>query len=339
MQEGKPEKYSGGSVSQMNKEIYLSSPNKDVITLYIRPDTPLQNVMDLLKKEEPIINNIKSRVTRQGIQAAFTRLKTFLSTLPASEFGYIICCTPDQLVYINDITVTVDKYYCGGEFYSVPLEEVLALRLNPIGIITLDTKEATIAYIGDKIEILQHMTSGIPGKHGKGGQSEQRFTRKRQEEVKHFLRRIGEASKLYLSAYPITQLIIAGCGQTKDKFYKDKKTLDPRLKEKVLAVYDIQYTGEEGIREALHKALPQLEKNAFAQEVKVVEDFFELLGKQFHCVVYGEKEIEQEMHLIKRLIKIEEHTKEYPKETIVLHFQGEHYLKIKNLGGVVGIKC
>jgi len=45
------------------------------------------------------------------------------------------------------------------------------------------------------------------------------------------------------------------------------------------------------------------------------------------------------MFQIKQLIKIEEHTQKYSKETITLHFKGEHYEKIRNLGGVVGIKC
>jgi len=322
----------------MNREIYLKSQNKDVITLYIRPDTSIQKVMALLKREEPIISNIKSRVTRQGIQNSFQRLKSFLRGAPPSLSGYIICCMPGKLVYINDIRVEQDKYFCGGEFYAVPLESVMTAKLNPIGILTLDSKEATIAYIGNKIEIIKNMTSGIPGKHGKGGQSEARFTRNRQEQVKQFYKRVGKACSVFVTAYPITELIVAGCGITKEGFLKGKY-MDYRLNDKVSVVLDTQYTGEYGVREALHKALPGLRKNAFAHEVRAVEEFFNLLGKQFHCVVYGENEVQKELHLINRIIKIEEYKKEYPKETTVLHFQGDHYLKIKNLGGVVGIKC
>jgi len=322
----------------MKKEMYLKSEIKAVITLYIRPDTPKQKILDLLKREEPIISNIKSRVTRQGIQGAFQRLKTFLNYMPPSDCGYVICCSPEKLVYINDIRVTVDKYYCGGEFYAVPLEETLAAQLNPIGILTLDTKEATLGYIGEKVEILEHLTSGIAGKHGKGGQSEQRFTRNRQEQIKQFYKRIGEASLIFLKAYPVTELIVSGCGMTKDKFLKGNY-LDYRLKDKVSLILKVQYTGESGIRETLHKALPHLQKNAFAQEVRIVEKFFNLLAKRFHCVVYGPEELKNQMFQIKQLIKIEEHTQEYSKETITLHFKGEHYEKIKHLGGIVGIKC
>jgi len=256
----------------MRKEMYLKSEIKAVITLYIRPDTPKQKVLDLLKREEPIISNIKSRVTRQGIQGAFQRLKTFLNHMPASDCGYVICCSPEKLVYINDIRVTVDKYYCGGEFYAVPLEETLAAQLNPIGILTLDTKEATLGYIGEKVEILEHLTSGIAGKHGKGGQSEQRFTRNRQEQIKQFYKRIGEASSIFVKVYPVTELIVSGCGMTKDKFLKGDY-LDYRLKDKVSLVLKVQYTGESGIRETLHKASSSPTEKCFCSRSKSSTEF------------------------------------------------------------------
>lgn len=321
-----------------HEEMYLKSPNKDIITLYIRPETDLQKMLDLLKREEPIIDNIKSRVTREGIKRSFQNLRSFLNKIPPSTKGYIICTSPTKLVYLTDVSVTIDKYYCGGEFYAAPLEEAMALRLHPIGIVTIDTQEATLGYIGTHIEVLQNLTSGIPGKHGKGGQSKERFEREREQEIMGFFRRIGAACKVFVETYKITELLISGPGLTKNRFVKGDY-LDYRLRDKVTMILDTQYTGDYGIRETLHKALPSLEKNAFAKEVKVVEEFMEKLGRQFECVVYGEEQLKREMGMIKRLIKIEEVQTEYQKETFVLHFRGDHYDKIKGLGGVVGIKC
>lgn len=318
-------------------ELHLTSPNKDIITLYIRPETKRQKILDLLKKEEPIVDNIKSRVTREGIKVSFQRLKTFIERMPSSENGYVICVSPEKLVYVTDIRVNRDKYYCGGEFYSAPLEEELALRLHPIGIIALDTQEATLAFIGNRIEILKSLTSGISGKHHKGGQSQRRFEREREMEIVNFFHRIADASKIFVESYPIEELLISGCGQTKNKFL-DSKYLDYRLKQKITLVLDTQYTGDSGIRETLHKALPSLQKNAYAKEVKIVEDFFELLNKNFERIVYGKEEIERNLHSITKIIKIEENPLSYDKETVILHFKGEHLDKIRSLGGIVGIK-
>jgi peptide chain release factor subunit 1 len=318
-----------------NNELYLKSPNKDIITLYMRPETKRQKVLDLLKKEEPIVDNVKSRVTREGIKASFQRLKTFIERMPISENGYIICASPEKLVYLTNVRVTRDKYFCGGEFYSIPLEEELALRLHPIGIIVLDTQEATLGFVGNRIEILKSMTSGISGKHNKGGQSQRRFERDREMQILNFFHRIADASKVFVESYPVEELLVAGCGQTKNKFL-DTKYLDYRLRDKVTLVLDIQYTGDAGIRECLHKALPSLQKNAYAKEVKIVEDFFELLNKNFERVVYGKEEIEKNLYSITKIIKIEENPLTYNKETIILHFKGEHADKIKALGGIVG---
>jgi peptide chain release factor subunit 1 len=315
--------------------LYLTSPNKDIITLYVRPETKRQKILDLLKKEEPIIDNIKSRVTREGIKASFQHLKTFIEKMPISENGYIICTSSEKLVYVTDIRVNRDKYSCGGEFYSTPLEEELALRLHPIGIIALDTQEATIAFIGTKIEILKNMTSGIAGKHNKGGQSQRRFERDREMQILNFFHRIADASKIFVESYPIEELLVSGCGQTKNKFL-DTQYLDYRLRKKVTLTLDTQYTGDAGIRETLHKALPLLQKNAYAKEVKIVEDFFELMNTNFERIVYGKDDIEKNLHSITRIIKLEENTLSYEKETIVLHFKGEHADKIRALGGIVG---
>jgi len=320
------------------KLLYLKSLNHDVITVYISKDSRIQKTLDLLKREEPLVQNIKSRVTRQAIETAFQKIKSFLANPPFSQNGYIIVASGTDFAYTTEVQIEKDYYRCGNEFYAEPLEEIEALKLYPIGIITLDTQEATIAYIGSRIEILKHMTSGVPGKHSKGGQSQRRFEREREMEILNFFRRIGDAAKMLVESYLIEELIISGCGETKRKFM-DAKYLDYRLKGKITEVIDTQYTGEHGIRETLHKVLPLLHKNAYAKEVEVVEKVLETLGKNFEMVVYGHDEIQRQLHLIRKIIKIEEVKDEYPGvETVILRFQGEHYDKIRGLGGIVGLK-
>ena len=60
-----------------------------------------------------------------------------------------------------------------------------------IGKIEISSKKAVISLIqGEYEEVKFKLTSGIAGKHGKGGQSRDRFARKREEEVNAFLRKI-----------------------------------------------------------------------------------------------------------------------------------------------------
>lgn len=322
---------------QENKKLYLTSPFHSVITLYIRKDTPIPKVLGLLKKEAILIDNIKSRETRSYLKTAMTSVQTFLSRIPDPHKPLIIVANESELVYTDDILVDRDWYRCGSEFYSEPLEEQKARNLWPIGIICLDTKEATIGYVSDRVQILKYMTSGIPGKSHKGGSSQRRYEREREMAVAAFFKRIGDAAKLFIENYPIEELLISGCGQTKNEFLA-AKYLDYRLKAKASETLDTQYTGEHGVRETLHKALPSLQRNAYAKEVQITEEVFEALGKNSDSIVYGKDEIKQHLHLIRKIIKVEEITEEYPVETVILHFKGEHYDKIKSLGGICGIK-
>jgi peptide chain release factor subunit 1 len=325
---------------EQNK-LYLKSAEHAIITIYLSVGTGKEKMLKLLKKEEPIVQNIQSRVTRQSLERSFQRMKTFLENLTPSEKGYVIVASPDELVWTSDVLVSQDLYRCGSEFYAGPYEEIQMQQIHSVGIITLDTKEATLGRVSDKIEILKYLTSGIPGKSHKGGSSQRRYERERDMAVAAFFKRIGDAAKLFVDTYPIEELLISGCGQTKDEFLK-AKYLDYRLKEKVTMVLDTQYTGEFGIRETLHKALPQLEKNAFGKEIVLVESFFTALAQRFDSVVYGKEEIQKHLHQIKRLIIIEELKDEYPKDkypnVTILCFKGEHYQKIQSLGGVVGFK-
>lgn len=58
-----------------------------------------------------------------------------------------------------------------------------------MGKIQLSSKKAIISIVeGEFEEVKFKLTSGISGKHGKGGQSKPRFSRKREEEVNVFLK-------------------------------------------------------------------------------------------------------------------------------------------------------
>ena len=75
------------------------------------------------------------------------------------------------------------------------------------GKIQLSSKKATISIVeGEFEEIKLKLTSGVPGKHGKGGCSKGRFTRKREEEVNAFFKKVYSCTK----TLPVEKWIIEG---------------------------------------------------------------------------------------------------------------------------------
>ena len=91
-----------------------------------------------------------------------------------------------------------------------------------VGLIAMDSKEASFGILnGERLELIENITSGIPGKTVKGGQSQRRYERERDMEVTYFFHRVAEhAAKAFLENHKVTALIVGGPGQTKEDFLK-----------------------------------------------------------------------------------------------------------------------
>ena len=84
---------------------------------------------------------------------------------------------PEELIPPEPITCYL--YEVDTHFHFEPLREMLR---NPkiVGLIAMDSKEASFGLLnGERLELIENITSGIPGKTVKGGQSQRRYERER----------------------------------------------------------------------------------------------------------------------------------------------------------------
>jgi peptide chain release factor subunit 1 len=145
---------------------------------------------------------------------------------------------------------------------------------------------------GKKETILGHLTSGVPGKHKAGGQSQRRFDRVIEDLAHQFLKRIGDhMNETFLPLKDdLKGIIIGGPGFTKKDFY-DGDYLQYELKNKVISIVDTSYTGEEGIREVIARAADDLENLDVMHEKKLVQKFIHELRKDKGLCSYGENQV------------------------------------------------
>lgn len=98
-----------------------------------------------------------------------------------------------------------------------------------IGKIRLSSKKAMISVVDGEFEDVKFkLTSGIPGKHGKGGQSDPRFTRNRDERINAFLRKVYNHTKeLNVKNWTFKgdKAIVKRFKRINHWSHKDKKTL------------------------------------------------------------------------------------------------------------------
>jgi peptide chain release factor subunit 1 len=276
----------------------------ELVTLYVPPGKQISEVIQMLKEEWGTAGNIKSNTTRKNVQDAITkvtqRLKLF-KTVP--ENGLVLFCgaipqnglgserIEGPYVVVPPEPIGIYLYRCDARFHTEYLMDLLK-ETESYGILLVDSSGATFATLrGRRLEIIDNITSGIPGKHRAGGQSARRFERLREMQLLDFFKRAGEhANKNFLSVPDLKGIILGGPGPTKQDFEKGR-FLDYRLKDKLLATIDTAYMDEQGVEEIVERT-PEIIKNVrYVEEKNIVQKFLYEVGHDTGLATYGETDV------------------------------------------------
>ncbi len=280
---------------------YLSDKEgkgKEFISLYIPRETSTDDVVAYLK-EESNSTVLKPEGVRDRFQDAvknvIQRLKLqkeipdngvaiFAGTFVADESEREIL-TVEELIPPEPVTAYL--YEVDDHFRLEPLREMLRNQ-RLVGLVAMDSKEASFGLLdGERFELIEDITSGIPGKTAKGGQSQRRYERERDMEVTYFFHRVAEhAAKAFLENRQVLALIVGGPGQTKEDFVKGDY-LNYELKNALLSTVDTQSAGREGVREVLDKSCETLKNMCAPEERMIVQRLLADIGKQDGLAVCG----------------------------------------------------
>ena len=185
-------------------------------------------------------------------------------------------------------------YWCDDQFLLTPLEDML-LNKDTYGLVVVGRKRASIGYIkGKQICLIKDFSSGIPSKHGAGGQSQRRFERSFQEKETRFYRRlIKHMNQEFLQSKNLKAIFVGGAGNSKKKFVKEKM-IDYRLKPIIQDTIDLPYDGGyEGLRALANQLSNQLIDLQYSREKKIVQEFLEELSSDKGLAIYGYEEIKK----------------------------------------------
>lgn len=275
----------------------------ELVSVYIPHDKQLSDVGKQMRDELGQSANIKSKSTRKNVQSAIEvilqRIRLFKQP-PENGLVLFVGMIPkggpgtekmETYVFEPPEAITTYWYQCNNEFFLEPLEHMIEEH-ETYGLAVIDRKEATIATLkGKKVTILNHLTSGVPGKHKAGGQSQRRFDRVIDLAAHEFKKRIGDhMNEDFLALEELKGVIIGGPGFTKEEFVKGDY-LNYEIKDKIIATVDTSYTGEFGIREVIDKSADILNDLDVMHEKKIVQKFLKELIKEKGLAAYGENEV------------------------------------------------
>ena len=151
-------------------------------------------------------------------------------------------------------------YRCDKEFVLELLRDMLEVK-EVYGLVIVDRRDANIAYLKGKtiIPILK-THSEVPGKTRAGGQSAARFERLREgAKIEHFKKVAEYMKEKFLGDKNLKGIIVGGPGPTKYDFI-DTGYITTEVKNKIIAIKDLSYTGDFGLKELIEKSEDVLAK-------------------------------------------------------------------------------
>ncbi|MFZ5955378.1 MAG: peptide chain release factor aRF-1 [Nanoarchaeota archaeon] len=279
----------------------------ELVTVYIPAGYTMSQTGKQIETEKGTATNIKSKNTRKAVLDSLERISRQLKLIERTpENGIAIFCgNVSEVEGQEDIKLwsieppkplKVKLYRCDQTFVLDPLKEMLETD-EIYGLLIIERKEATIGLLeGKTIKILQHLTSGVPGKVRAGGQSSQRFHRITEGLAKEFFRRVAEDMKnQFFENKKLKGILVGGPIPTKEEFL-ETGNLATALKDKVIAVRDIGDTELPGLKALVEACQDVLAEQEITKQKKILDEFFAALAKEPEKVAYGEAEVEERLN-------------------------------------------
>ncbi len=273
-----------------------ANTTKTLISLYIPPKTPIDQIIATLKKElectvtEPEQEKQQLQSTLKRVIQQLRQHKDIPENGSTLFAGTAVDKPGNEALSVEELIppepIAAYRYFADTQFRLEPLREMLR---DPkiVGILALDAKQASFGLLkGEQVELIESISSGVPGKTGKGGQSQRRYERERDMELAHFYRRIAEHAAKAFTENHVNVLLAGGPGQTKNGFLK-ASYLHYELGNMLLNIVDTQSSGIEGLREIYAKSCELLSGMCGPEEKRWVERLSVELAKEGGLAVYG----------------------------------------------------
>jgi peptide chain release factor subunit 1 len=262
----------------------------ELVSVYIPAGFNLYKVVEQINNEKSTANNIKSKAVRKNVMSALERITQHLKLYKQTPPNGLVIFSGNisEREGVSDIEIYALEppeplkqrlYWCDQKFVLDPLKELIRER-EIFGIVVIDKSEGDVGVlIGKKVKALKHLDSLVPGKTDKGGWSQARYARIREGLLNDFMKKVGEVASQQLAEFKdLIGVIVGGPGPVKDMF-ANGDFLRYDLKNKIISIVDISYTGEYGLGEAVDRSEEALQEASVMKEKKMLMRFFnELAG-------------------------------------------------------------
>ncbi|GET89823.1 eukaryotic translation release factor, putative [Leishmania tarentolae] len=271
-----------------------------VISVYMTPKEQIAGMVAKLNNEYGTASNIKSHTNKLSVQSAITAALGRLKQIPRVPTNGLLLYSGTVMTADNKekkLTLDIEPfkavsrslYLCDNKFHTEELRRMLESD-DKFGFIIMDGSGSTFATVcGDVKEKLGSFTVELPKKHGRGGQSKNRFARIRMERRHNYVRKVAETAVNYFITNDrpnVRGLVLAGSADFKEVLFQSD-LFDPRLKEVVVKIVDVAHPGDVGLNQAIDLSADALSGVKLVQEKKLLQTFFDQIAMDTQQYCFG----------------------------------------------------
>ena len=274
----------------------------ELVTVIIPPERMIHDVRQQLSQEAGQAANIKSKSTKKHVTDAIESAISTLNRYKTPGDRGIALFVGHVIVGNNKsrlVSIVVDdppepftsfRYRCDSTFEASQLEDMLIDR-TAYGLFVIDRSESTYGLAsGKRLHCQEHITSQVPSKHGRGGQSAQRFERLIEEAAHNFFKKSAERACAYWLPMieDLKGIIIGGPGATKDFVVKNDYFHHEIRKLIREPHFDVGYSNDSGLRELVQRAGGLMDQIELDAERNLVDGFLREVMQAHPKATYGE---------------------------------------------------
>lgn len=268
----------------------------ELVSLYIPAGKSIGPYQTQMAQEHAEADNIKSDRTKKSVQSALSKVESVLKQYKQTpENGLVVFAglvNEEMETFVFDnLPRELDHadYMCTDTFVTEPLEAIITPSTS-YGLLVIDRNEATIGQlVGQRIQVLQNIESGVMGKSKAGGQSAARFERVRKKQKEDFFRKVGNNitdTFIVDNSLEIDGFLLGGTDITVDEFQKGEY-MDYRIQESIISQVNVAYGNEQGLNQLVDKSQDALQDFEEKEAKKYMERFFKGLAEDDTHVTYG----------------------------------------------------
>lgn len=162
----------------------------------------------------------------------------------------------------------------GNAFVTDPLEGGAGADAATVGLVVVERGGAALGRLGESgVTTLETFDSDVPGKTRAGGQSADRFRRRREERKREFFASVGEAAD---RVFDEPDAVALGGTDVTVAAFQEGEHLPRRLASRIAGTYAVEHAAEHGLKELASKVRDDVTA-VHADAREALEAFFDRL--------------------------------------------------------------